>query len=123
MKEKMTKTFGQIATKRNVTMVMSFLVLAFSVCFMPVLAADGASAVSVLIAYVLKIFQYIGILLLIWAIAQLVLAFKNEDADSKSRAMMMLMVSVLLCIIKPVAQAVINALGIEGINLDTTVDF
>ena len=35
---------------------------------------------------VYKIFKYIGFILVIWGVGQLILAFKNEDSDSKSRA-------------------------------------
>ena len=42
------------------------------------------------------VFQAVGIVLLVYSIAQLVLAFKNEDADSKTRASTMLVVAVIL---------------------------
>lgn len=45
---------------------------------------------------ILQIFQYIGILLLILGVGQLVLAFKNEDADSKSRTIMLIFSSIAL---------------------------
>ena len=42
------------------------------------------------------IFRWIGYMLLIWGVAMLILAFKNEDADSKSRAMMLIGVGAAL---------------------------
>ena len=42
------------------------------------------------------IFRAVGIILAAYAIGTLVLAFKNEDADSKSRAATMLVVAVVL---------------------------
>lgn len=59
-----------------------------------------------LIGYVAKIFFYIGSILLIWSIGQLVLAFKNEDADSKSRAIMVLVCSLLLMSVGPIYDTV-----------------
>lgn len=63
---------------------------------------DAKSLVKKLVNYIWDIFFYIGVLLLAWSIGMLVLAFKNEDADSKSRAMMLLVVSILLMGISPI---------------------
>lgn len=57
---------------------------------------DPGDVVMDLIDMVCDIFFYIGLLLLAWSIGMLVLAFKNEDADSKSRSMMLLVVSCVL---------------------------
>lgn len=78
-----------------------------SLIALPVGAADASDIVAKMIGYVLQIFQYIGFLLLAWGIAQLVLAFKNEDADSKSRAMMVLVTAIILTTIKPIIKAII----------------
>ncbi len=58
--------------------------------------ASAQKLVTNLLGYVFAIFKYIGWLLLAWGVGQLVLAFKNEDADSKSRAMMLLVVAIIL---------------------------
>ena len=71
-------------------------------------AADGM--VSTLIDIICKIFRYIGILLAVWAVGMLVLAFKNEDADSKSRAMMLLVVSIILIAIDSVVDLLVGEL-------------
>lgn len=115
MKEKMLKTLTKLTSKRGLILTIMSLSVLFATCMLPVLAtaATPAKGVGLLIGYVLKIFQYIGALLLVWAIAQLILAFKNEDADSKSRAMMMLMVGVILCVLKPVVQGVLGAMGVK----------
>lgn len=82
-------------------------------------AVVGASAASTLVnnllGYVFGIFKYIGILLLAWGVGQLVLAFKNEDADSKSRAMMLVVVAIILTTIS----SIFNGLGISGVNAST----
>lgn len=57
---------------------------------------DPETVVGGLVGYIWTIFRWIGVLLLAWSIGMLVLAFKNEDADSKSRSMMLLVVSILL---------------------------
>lgn len=58
--------------------------------------ATAKGLVTNLLGYVFGIFKYIGWLLLACGIGQLVLAFKNEDADSKSRAMMLIVVAIIL---------------------------
>lgn len=45
---------------------------------------------------VYDVFRYIGFILTLWGIGQLILAFKNEDADSKSRAIMCIASGVIL---------------------------
>ena len=62
--------------------------------------------VNKLVSLVCTMFSLIGAILLVWAIGQLVLAFKNEDADSKSRAMQVLVVAVLLCSVKLIYAAI-----------------
>lgn len=59
-------------------------------------SASAKDLVTNLLSYVFGIFKYIGWLLLAWGVGQLVLAFKNEDADSKSRAMMIIIVAIIL---------------------------
>lgn len=66
---------------------------------------------TILEKVVLKIAFYIGIILLAWSIIMLVLAFKNEDADSKSRAIMLIVVSVVLIAVGPILKAILNSAG------------
>lgn len=70
---------------------------------------DIGSIVPKIVGIITQIFFYIGILLLAWSIGMLVLAFKNEDADSKSRAMLLLVVSAALIGIKPLLKGVLGS--------------
>lgn len=54
------------------------------------------------------IFTAVGIILAVYSVGQLVLAFKNEDADSKSRASTLLIVSIILIAFPSI---------VEGLNL------
>ena len=90
--------------------------------------ASGATAttgtaealVKNLLGYVFAIFRYIGWLLLAWGIGQLILAFKNEDADSKSRAMMLLIVAVILTVIGTIFNSVMG-LNMTNDQLNKTI--
>ena len=55
-----------------------------------------SSLVEQLIGIIGTIFIAIGVILTAYSVGQLILAFKNEDADSKSRATTMLVVAVVL---------------------------
>jgi hypothetical protein len=71
----------------------------------------GSALMNKLLDVITTIFLYIGVLLLAWSIGMLVLAFKNEDADSKSRAMMLLVVSVVLIGL----DGILNLVGIRNL--------
>lgn len=96
---------------------------AVSLSAMPMIAYAGADdMMGTLIGYVCKIFFYIGALLMVWGIGQLVLAFKNEDADSKSRAMMVLVCAILLMSVGGIYDAVAGkATDGNAPNRDTSV--
>ena len=96
MREKLNGFMPQ--TKKGKVILAAIMVLALVLCAftLPVFADAASSMVTKLIDIVCKIFLYIGVLLAVWAVGMLVLAFKNEDADSKSRAMMLLVVACML---------------------------
>ena len=54
------------------------------------------------------IFRWIGYMLLLWGVAQLILAFKNEDADSKSRAMLLIGVGAALTAIEAFLEKIVS---------------
>ena len=92
--------------------LLTFAVALPGASALDVFAANASPSEGTLFDNVLgviyKIFRYIGILLLAWSIGMLVLAFKNEDADSKSRAMMMAVVSIVLVGIPSIINAVLG---------------
>ena len=60
------------------------------------MAATAEEIIGKLLGVIFKIAGYIGVLLLIWGIIMLVLAIRNEDADSKSRAVLFIVVAIVL---------------------------
>ena len=91
---------------------------AASLACMPVRASDidmgeARSAISSIVDVMFTIFMYVGIVLLIWGIGQLVLAFRNEDADSKTRAIMLLVAAAALLGLRPIIEStqILNNLG------------
>lgn len=75
-------------------------------------AAD--TAMSAIVNFVFRIFGYIGAVLGIWGIGSLILSFKNEDADGKSRAIMLLGAAILLLSLKTIitSTGILNGTGI-----------
>lgn len=98
----------------------------FAVACPMVLADDKAAttvdtttadqAMSTIVSFVFRIFGYIGAVLGVWGIGSLILAFKNEDADAKSRAIMILGAAILLLSLKPIIRSS-NILENTGISL------
>lgn len=65
-------------------------------------AASSSTIVKKLGTQVFDIFKYIGYILAIWGTGMLVMSFKNEDADSKSRAIMLLVSAIILYSLKSI---------------------
>lgn len=115
----MKQRLSSLKGKKILAFAMSFCLVVLSCC--PVLFAANTTVsaddlVGTILGFIVKIFFYIGVILLLWAIGQLVLAFKNDDADSKSKAAMLLVVSIILMVIKPV----FDGLGIITVK-DVTI--
>lgn len=111
----MLKKFNNEKLKSFITKTQ-YLTSAGLVMFTPILYsyAGVKGMVANIIATVGDIFLLIGAVLLVWAVGQLVMAFRNEDADSKSRAMMLIVSSCLMMSTKLIAGALIDQSGIEG---------
>ena len=61
----------------------------------------AATTIESMIDIICTVFRYVGVVLAAYSIGALVMAFKNEDADSKSRATTLLVVAcVLIGIVK-----------------------
>ncbi len=84
--------------------------------------ASAGTIVGTLLGYIGRIFMYIGIILLVWSIGQLVLAFKNEDADSKSRAVMVMVVSIILISMDTILNTLVGALGVDNLSYKAATD-
>ena len=70
----------------------------------------GADAlVGTLLGFITQMARYIGMILLVWGIVQFIMAFRNEDADSKSRSIMVCVMAIVLISIKKIAQTILNS--------------
>ena len=87
---------------RGFIIAMVIITMTMMACILNVSFADSdyASTIRDLIEKMVRIvgtiFQAVGVVLTVYSVGQLILAFKNEDADSKSRASTMMVVGVVL---------------------------
>ena len=94
--EKKAKITNKIMKAYSVTAISMMAVTMVSMC-----CADAAAdVITEMISIICRVFRYVGVVLGVYSIGQLVMAFKNEDADSKSRATTMLVVAGVLVGIK-----------------------
>ena len=87
--------------KRQLLMTAVLLgLLTAMVTICPAFAADAPSELTsilgTLLEYIGIIFRAIGILLAIYAFGQMILAFKDENPDAKSKSASILVVGILL---------------------------
>lgn len=86
-----------------------------SVAMMPTAFAAGTTTGNAVVNAILDVVYmmafYIGLILLAWSVVMLVLALKNEDADSKSRAIMLIAVSIALLCVGTLLEPILNAAG------------
>lgn len=91
--------------------LMPFIPMAFAA---PTAGSTTAKdLISKVLGIICDIFLGIGVLLLAWSVGMLFLAFKNDDADSKSRAMMMMIVSIVLIAFQTILGGVLKSAGTE----------
>lgn len=78
-------------------------------------ALDGEmkSAMNAVLGNILVIFKYVGVGLLIAGIVQLILAFKDDNADGKQRAIMLCGVAIALILIR----TFLSGITVGGVSL------
>lgn len=87
---------------RGFIIAMVIITMMMVACILNVSFADSDYAATIrdliekMVSIIGTIFQAVGAVLTVYSVGQLILAFKNEDADSKSRASTMMVVGVVL---------------------------
>lgn len=107
--EKKAKITNKVMKAYNIMVMSIMTVTMIGMC----LAGNNDPAGDVIgkmIDQICKVFKYVGVVLGVYSVGQLVLAFKNEDADSKSRATTMLVVSGILIGI----ETLVTETGLKG---------
>lgn len=108
------KTASQLTKKeRKIAFCIASVILLAALCIIitPAYASYTSQIQNVMtnmIGIVGTIFQAVGVILTVYAVGQLVLAFKNEDANSKSSASTLLVVGIVLIALP----SIVDALGL-----------
>ena len=81
----------------------------------PVAYADGETAkvkeaelqgadnmMTNILGIVLTVFRYIGIFMTVWGVAMVVMAFRNEDAEGKTKGIMVAVAGIVLVTLKSI---------------------
>lgn len=93
---------------------MNMLMIAFmffALSATPVMAAGDTSVdslVGTIVGIILTMFRYVGIVLLVWGVAQFVMAMKRSDSESKGDAIQTIITAIVLIGLK----TVVTSLGI-----------
>lgn len=99
MLTKMKKFFQEKKKTIKSVAVPSCVAAAIACTTSTVFAVTPEQIIGKLLDGLFDIAKWIGIVLLVWGVISLILALKNEDADSKTRAIMTLAVAIgLICL-------------------------
>lgn len=75
-------------------------------------ATHSPKIIMKLIAKLLTVFQYAGVVLLAYAVIALILAMKNEDAESKVNAITQVSIAIVLITLSGTVKALMAAAGV-----------
>lgn len=73
---------------------------------------DINAVLGSVIGLIFTIGQFIGAILGVWGILQLVLSFNNDDADSKSRGSRLVVIGLVLLGLKGLCSVILAQMGI-----------
>lgn len=119
MQKKLVAPFMNMNKKERYFTLTMFFVIAVMVMFAVINPAFAATnyvtrirtIMNNMVTIVGVIFQAVGAILSIYAVGQLILAFKNEDANSKSSASTLLVVGIVLIAVP----GIITTLGLVNL--------
>lgn len=77
-------------------------------------ASHTAPIILKLIAKLLTVFWYAGIILLVYAVISLILALKNEDAESKVNAVTQISIAIVLLTLSGTVKTLLSAAGVTA---------
>ena len=107
------KKFIKEKTAAIKNMAVPACIISAIACTTPLaMAAPTAEGlIANIVGVIFTIAGYIGILLFVWGVIMLVLAIRNEDGDSKSRAVLFIIVAIVLITLGAVFDPVMKYLG------------
>lgn len=117
MEEKRKKTMLICGKAMNVMMMAFMFIMMSGMATFAAGSSKGSGTASALIgnivAIILAMFRWVGVVLLVWGVAQFIMAIKRTDAESKSDAIQTIICSIVLISLK----TIIDGLGIDGLTI------
>lgn len=111
--------------KIRLSSLKSYIIIASTACSLTALtpaahASSNEAAQKTAVGYILllidslmSIFFYAGLVLLVWSVISFIIAFKNEDADSKVQAISQIAVAIVCVTLSGTLNALMVAAGVK----------
>lgn len=116
MEEKKRKTMLVCGRAMNIlTLALMFIMMSGIATFADTGKGTASSLIGNIVAIILAMFRWVGVVLLVWGVAQFIMAIKRTDAESKSDAIQTIICSIVLISLK----TVIEGLKIDGLTIGT----
>ena len=113
MEEKRRKTMLVCGKAISImTMACMFIMMSGMMTFAAG-SSTASSLISNIVAIILAMFRWVGVVLLVWGVAQFIMAIKRTDAESKSDAIQTIICAIVLISLK----TVIESLKIDGLEV------
>lgn len=114
MEEKRRKTMLVCGKAISImTMAYLFIMMSGMMTFAAGSSSSASSLISNIVAIILAMFRWVGVVLLVWGVAQFIMAIKRTDAESKSDAIQTIICAIVLISLK----TVIESLKIDGLEV------
>ena len=114
MEEKKRKTMLVYGRAFSImTMACMFIMMSGMMTFAAGSSSTASSLIGNIVAIILAMFRWVGVVLLVWGVAQFIMAIKRTDAESKSDAIQTIICAIVLISLK----TVIESLKIDGLEV------
>ena len=111
MEEKRRKTM--LVCGKAISIMTMFIMMSGMMTFAAGSSSSASSLISNIVAIILAMFRWVGVVLLVWGVAQFIMAIKRTDAESKSDAIQTIICAIVLISLK----TVIESLKIDGLEV------
>lgn len=109
-----TSRRDQLMKMGAMLIVMTLIMTCIFAFAAPEVPGDLKELLDNMIFYVGLIFQVVGVLLAIYAVGQMIMAFKDENPDAKTKAATLLVVSIILITLPSIIDSLDLASKITG---------
>lgn len=110
-------THSRRLIKRMCIVATALAILACMFCISFAAAATPEALLGEILGTIFDIVRYAGVVMLVYGVVILVLAMRNEDSDSKNRAILYLISAVAMIFLKNLFSGIFS---LTGVNIKLT---